>query len=365
MGFDLKEHLKILSEAHAPSGHEAPMRMILRDLWGAWVDDFEQDKLGSLIAVKRATDNTSDGKTRRIMIAAHMDEIGLMVRDIVDGFIYVHRISGVDNRVMLAQPVMIHGREPVRGIVAAIAPHLSNDRASYPGFDELVIDTGLPADEVNRLVRIGDLITPDAKVVELMGNKVAGKAMDDRASLAAISVCLDELSRLRHSWDVYMAATVQEETGLYGAATAAYQIEPDIAVAIDVGFGKQPGVDSDASFEVGQGPSLGMGPNFHRKLNEKLRETAKYHDIKLHDELLSGRSGTDAWAIQIAHEGVPTALFSLPIRNMHSPVETVSLKDIERVGRLLALFITSLDDEFLPSIDWDELIELRAKQADS
>lgn len=365
MGFDLKEHLRTLSEAHAPSGHEAPMRAILRDLWGAWVDDFEQDKLGSLIAIKRATDANNNNTTRRIMIAAHMDEIGLMVRDIVDGFIYVHRISGVDNRVMLAQPVMIHGREAVPGIVASIAPHLSKNRNKYPGFDELVIDTGLPAEEVNRLVSIGDLITPDAKLIDLMGNKVAGKAMDDRASLAAISVCLDELSRLRHTWDVYMAATVQEETGLHGATTAAYHIAPDVAVAIDVGFGKQPGVDGDASFEVGHGPSLGMGPNFHRKLNAKLHEVARYHDIKIHDELLSGASGTDAWAIQIAHEGIPTALFSLPIRNMHSPVETIALKDIERVGRLLALFIASLDDDFLPSINWDELIDLKAKQADS
>jgi endoglucanase len=140
-----------------------------------------------------------------------------------------------------------------------------------------------------------------------------------------------------------------------GATTAAYKIRPDVAIALDVTFAEQPGVNSDETCEMGGGPTVGMGPNFHEKLREKIIETAKYHEIKIQDEPISGHSGTDAWAIQVSHEGVPTALLSVPLRNMHSPVETVELTDIERAGRLLAHFIAGLDADFLAVIDWDEL----------
>lgn len=355
---DVKAHLKSLVEAHAPSGYEGPIRDILREAWAPLTDSLEQDKLGSLIGVKKGSLNPP----RKIMLAAHMDEIGLMVRDIVDGFIFVHRISGVDNRVMMAQPVRVHGKQSLPGIVGSIPPHLlsANARRKYPSFDELIIDVGLPADEVKDLVQIGDLITPDVPLLELQGKKVAGKAMDDRASVAAVSVCLDMLKGMSHSWDVYAAATVQEETGLYGAATAAYHIKPDIAIALDVTFAPQAGIDSDEAKPMGDGPTLGIGPNFHAKLGEKIREVAKIHEIKLQDEIIPGASGTDAWAIQVANEGVPTALFGIPLRNMHSPVETVDLRDIERAGRLMAHFIASLDADFLATIEWDEMKKAEA-----
>jgi endoglucanase len=354
--FDLKAHLKALVEAHAPSGHEAPIRALLREAWRDYTDEFQEDKLGSLIGIKRATRRTDESSpARKIMLAAHMDEIGLMVREIVDGFLYVHRISGIDNRIMPAQPVMVHGRVPLGGVVAAMPPHLltGEQRRKYPAINELVIDLGLPAEEVARNVRVGDLITLDVPMLELQGKRVAAKALDDRACVAAVTVCLDQLRHMHHTWDVYAAATVQEETGLLGAKTAAYAIRPDIAIALDVTFGKQPGVDSDTSSELGSGPVLGLGPNFHLKLNEQLRKTAKSIEMRLQDEPIHGNSGTDAWAIQVSQGGVPTALISIPIRNMHSPVETVDLRDIERAGRLLAQFIAGLEDDFLLTIAYD------------
>lgn len=358
--FDLKNHLKALVETHAPSGHEGPIRDVIRQAWGSLMDSVEQDRLGSLIGIKRATQPLDP--PRRIMLAAHMDEIGMMVRDIVDGFIYVHSISGVDFRVMLAQPVVVHGKRPLLGLVASAPPHLltAAAREKYPAFDELVIDVGLPAEEVNELVRLGDLITPDAPLVELQGRRVAGKAMDDRACVAAVTVCLNELKGMNHRWDVYATATVQEETGLYGARTAAYQIRPDIAIALDVTFAPQPGVNGDDTCEMDGGPALGLGPNIHPKLYDKLKETARYYEIKTQDEVLPGNSGTDAWAIQVALEGIPTALLGVPIRNMHSPVETVDLRDIERTGRLLAHFIAGLDAEFLAAIAWGEELKVKS-----
>jgi len=351
---DIKQHLKTLVETHAPSGHEEPIRQIIREVWTPLTDDMQQDKLGSLIGIKRATKPVDP--PRKIMLAAHMDEIGMMVRDIVDGFIYIHRISGVDNRVMVSQPVLVHGKRPLPGVVASVPPHLlsAEARKKYPSFDELVIDVGLPDEEVRKLVRLGDLITPDVPMIELMGKRVAGKAMDDRACVAVVTACLDHLQRMSHQWDVYATATVQEETGLYGAATAAYHIQPDIAIALDVCFAPQPGVDSDDTLELGGGPGIGIGPNFHPKLLDKIKETARAYEIKLQDEHIPGASGTDAWAIQVALTGIPTALLEIPLRNMHSPVETCDLHDIERGGRLLAHFIASLGADFLAAIDWDD-----------
>lgn len=361
--FDLKTHLKTLVESHAPSGHEGPIRETIRDAWRDLTDDMEQDKLGSLIGIKRATRPTDP--PRKIMLAAHMDEIGMMVRDIVDGFIYIHRISGVDNRVMLAQTVLVHGKLPLPGIVATAPPHLlgADERNTYPTFDDLVIDVGLPAQEVAELVRIGDLITVDVPMVELQNGRLAAKTMDDRACVAAVTACLHHLSNMSHQWDVYATATVQEETGLRGATTAAYHIAPDIAIALDVAFAAQPGVDADGTLDMGGGPGLGLGPNFHPRLNEKIKDVANQHEIKIQDDLIPGASGTDAWTIQIAREGIPTALLGIAIRNMHSPVETLDIKDIERCGRLLAHFIASLDADFLNAIDWQDLKDQQAESA--
>lgn len=361
--FDLKAHLKQLVEAHAPTGHEGPIRDILKVAWADLVDETETDGLGSFIGIKRATDPVDP--SRRIMLAAHMDEIGMMVRDIVDGFIAVHRISGVDNRVMLAQPVIVHGTEPLPGLVASVPPHLLTDdkRKQYPGMDDLLIDLGLPEDEVRAKVRLGDLITPDAALIELQDNKLAAKAFDDRACLAAVTACLHALGGMRHKWDVYAAATVQEENGLYGATTASHLVKPDVAVALDVTFADQPGVNGADLRKMGGGPVLSLGPNFHVKLVERIREIAKRHEVKLQIDAIAGRSGTDAWAIQVAHSGVPTALLSIPLRSMHSPVETLDLADVERAGRLLAHLIADLDADFLAAIEWDELKAERAAES--
>ncbi len=344
--YNPKEHLKRLVETHAPSGYEAPAADLLREEWAGLVDEFDGDRLGSLIGVKRGSQ--SGARRRKIMLAAHMDEIALMVREIKEGFLYVHRVSGIDARVMLAQTVLVHGARPLPGVIATKPPHLQTaaERKRYPPIEELVVDVGLPAAEVEALVSIGDLITVDGPLLELKGRRVAAKAMDDRACLAVVTTCLQLLRGMRHRWDVYAAATAQEEVGLRGATTAANHIEPDCAIALDVGFAEQPGVSLGAG-KLGGGPQLGIGANFHPKMVERLQAVADYHDIQWQSDIMPGRSGTDAWAIQVSREGVPTALLSIPLRNMHSPVETLDLKDIERCGRLLAHFICALDEEFV------------------
>lgn len=179
--------------------------------------------------------------------------------------------------------------------------------------------------------------------------------MDDRACVAAVTFCLHELQTMQHGWDVFATATVQEESGLHGARTAAYHIQPDIAIALDVTFAEQPGVSGDDALEMGGGPAIVLGANIHPKLYDKIIEVAKEYEIKHQIEPIPGATGTDAWAIQVARAGIPTALLGVPIRNMHSPVETLNLQDVERTGRLLAQFIAALDSDFLSAIAWDDL----------
>ena len=292
-----------------------------------------------------------------------MDEIGMLVRAIDGAFVRVVSLGGVDSRVMMAQPVIVHGTEPLAGIVASKPPHMLGkaEREKYPGMDDLVIDLGLPADEVAAKVRIGDPVTVDVPVLELLGGRLAGKALDDRACVAAVSWCLHELKTRQHTWDVLAVATVQEEVGSRGAKVAAHHLRPDVAIALDVTFGKQPGVnDSDGGHGLGGGPALSLGPNFHPKLFERLQAAAQALEMTIGIDPIPGRSGTDAWPIQVAQSGIPTALINVPLRNMHSPVEIVDLEDVKRAGRLLAEFIAGLEEDFLTTIAWDDPLAAEA-----
>jgi endoglucanase len=220
---------------------------------------------------------------------------------------------------------------------------------------------GLPPGELSNLVRVGDLVTMNRRMVELKGGLVAGKAMDNRASVVAAVVCLKELERTNHLWNVYAVATAQEELGCLGAITSTYGLQPDVGIAVDVTFAKQPGTPEEHTYELGKGPTIGCGPNFHPKLQEALVDTARTLEISVPLEPMERPGGTDAYAIQISREGIPTALLSIPLRSMHTPVETLAVKDVERTGRLLAAFIARLDETFLESLIWDLGLEDEAE----
>jgi endoglucanase len=185
---------------------------------------------------------------------------------------------------------------------------------------------------------------------KLLNGRVTGKALDNRASLAAVSVCLKNLAERQHTWNVLSVATAQEETRLLGAFTSAYALQPDVAIAIDVTFGKGPGATDELTYEVGKGPTIALGPNFHPGVVECLKEAAKTLELKVHDEPQARPGGTDAYALQIARQGIPTGLVSIPLRYMHTMVESVAIADIRRTGRLLAEFVCRLDDEFLAGL---------------
>jgi len=192
-----------------------------------------------------------------------------------------------------------------------------------------------------------------AAAVELHGDLLAGKALDNRASVVAATVCLETLGQMRHTWDVYAVVTVQEEVGVKGAITSAYALDPHVGIAVDVTFGKQPNTPDERTFDLGKGPVIAIGPNYHPKIQQALVDAAQSIEMSYQIEPDERPGGTDAYALQITRQGVPTGLISIPLRNMHTPVETVSVKDVERVGRLLATFAARLDANFLDSLAWD------------
>ncbi|MDF1515366.1 MAG: M20/M25/M40 family metallo-hydrolase [Anaerolineae bacterium] len=343
--------LKDLSQAAGPSGREGQISQRIFEQWQDMTDAITTDALGNLIAI-----NNGHGEKRHsIMLAAHMDEIGMIVTGLAGDFLRIHRLGGADRRVILGSKVTVQGRRPIPGIIGTRPPHTLavEERDKIPPWHELFVDVGLPQDAIKRWIRVGDHITLDQPLSELKNGRVAGKAMDNRASVAALTLTLDNLQRMSHSWDVVAVATVQEETGLYGAVTSAFGIHPDIAIAVDATFAKQYNDNRAGAFDMDKGPTIGIGPNLHPHIVKRLKSTAESQEIPVLFEPLSGSSGTDAWSIQVAREGIPTGLLSIPMRYMHQPVETVCLNDIERTARLLAHFICSLEPEYTPS--WEDI----------
>lgn len=338
--------LKSLSEASGVSGYEDQVREIVHATFSDLADEVRSDAMGNLIALKRGSGPSEP--RRRIMLAGHMDEIGLMVTALDKGFLRFTQVGGFDVRTLMGQEVVVHGRRPLPGVIGCRPPHvLSVEERKKPlPMDQLFIDVGLGEHALRDAVHVGDLVTIQRPFTELKGGLVSGKAFDDRAAVVAIAVCLDLLRALRHEWDVYGVATVQEEVGLRGAIIGTYGIAPDAGIAIDVGFGKQPGVGPEDAIELDKGPSLAFGPYLHPVLYAELQRVAKEHELPFQMEIVPGGTGTDATAIQVTRAGVPTALLSIPLRNMHTPIETLAVKDLLRTGRLMAYTIAGLDEGF-------------------
>ncbi len=344
------EMLQRLSEAPGPSGFEHEVAEVITTLWQPYTDEFLRDRVGNLIAIKRGS---GAEPRRRLLLAAHMDEIALMVSRIVahngQGFLRVTPVGGVDRRHLYGQLVTVHGRSNLTGVLGCLPPFMlppeRRDRAF--GYEDLVVDLGLPIAEVEAQVSIGDFISFRQPLRKLQGNLAAGKAIDNRASVTAVTVALEYLQNRVHTWDVVAVATCQEETRLLGAYTSAFSQYPDAAIAIDVTFGKGPGANGENVFELGSGPVIDLGPNVHPGMFKALQEAAEALEMNVSTGTHTRGSGTDAYGLQVARDGIPTGLISIPLRYMHTMVEVVDTADIERSGRLLGEFAARLDEQFL------------------
>lgn len=350
---DILPFLKTIISTSGVSGHETPVARLIEEKWRPLVDETSLSRVGSLHGLKRGS-----GRSRRpsLMVAAHMDAIGMMVSKIADGFLHITSVGGIDVRVLPGAPVTVHasgGELP--GVIAMPPARLlpESDSGGVIAMKHLLVDTGLSARETARKVRVGDLVSFANEPMELAGDVISGHTLDNRASVAVLTVCLEELQGKSHVWDVWAVATVQEETSYLGAYTSAFQLRPDIAIAIDGTFAKGPGANGWQTHNMGKGVGICMGPNMHPFLHKKLTELADKLEIPWFLDVTPKHSGTDAYPMQTTMAGIPTALLEYPLRYMHTPVEMVAVKDLQRVGRLLAAFITSLEEDFIEKIVWE------------
>ena len=353
----IKEVLSQLCTLPGPSGFEKPVSDAVKTLWAPYVDEIKSSKLGNLYALKKTNANSDNSNNRKILLAAHMDAVGMIVTELVGEFIRFEEIGGLDQRVLPGQFVTIYGKQgPVKGLIVMPGKNLTKTDHGTDAIplQELLIDTGYEADALRELVRPGDIISYANDPVEMQDETYSAHTLDDRSAIAAITICLQELQSIRHKWDIYAVGTVQEEESMIGAKTAPYDIRPDIAVAIDVTHAESPLSKGWNTFPLGGGPVISFGMNVHPALYDLFKETAEEEHIQFSTEYYPRMSGTDAIQMQIANNGIPTIVISIPLRYMHTANEIVSLKDVREVGRLLAAFIRRLDENTMDKLIWED-----------
>jgi putative aminopeptidase FrvX len=338
--------LRTLVNTPSPTGHEIRGQRVWLDYLIPHAEETFSDAYGNCVAV------LNKGGSPRLMVAAHADEIAMAVNYISDeGFIYVRRMGGVDAAITRAQRVTIHTRSgPVKGVVGSVAPHLTKQEGDPkpPKIHDLFLDIGAASrKEAEKLVRVGDPITLVDEFELLQNDLAVARAFDNRIGTFAVAETLRLLkeSKGKLAPEICVVSNVQEEVGLLGARQIAYSLKPDIALVVDVTHATDYPTVSKAQHgdvKVGKGPTLTHGGCNHPEVVNRLEAVAKAKKIPLQHEAMSATSGTDTDVIFWTRGGIASALVSLPNRYMHSPVEVVSLKDLEQIPQLLAAFAQSL-----------------------
>jgi endoglucanase len=340
------DFLKRLVNTPSPVGHETRGQRVWLDYGSQFADTTYSDAYGNCVAI------LNKGGSPRLMLAAHADEIGMAVNYIdTDGFIYVRKLGGVDAAITKAQRVVIHTRSgPVKGVVGNVAPHLTRQEKErkLPEIHDLFIDIGVgTTKDAEKLVQIGDPITLSDEFDTLRGDLVVARAFDNRIGTFAVAEALRLLhdSRAKLQAEVCAVSNIQEEVGLLGARQIAYSLKPDVALVVDVTHATDyPTVNKaqHGNVKIGHGPAITHGGCNHPEVVARIEQLARAKKIPLQHEAMSSTSGTDTDAIFWTRGGIPSGLISLPNRYMHSPVEVVSLKDLEKIPVLMAAFAQSL-----------------------
>jgi len=345
----LVDVLERLSNAYGVAGREEEVRDLMKEFMKPHVDEIKEDKLGNIIGIKKGKEDTP-----KVMLAAHMDEIGLMVKNITnEGFIHFTKIGGIDDRILVTQKVFVHtNKEPITGVIGSKPPHIlkEEEKKKVIEADKLFVDVGATSKEDAQKmgVRIGDPVSFDIKFSRVGKDAVVGKAFDDRVGCAAM---IETLRRLRKvDCTVYAVGTIQEEVGLRGATVAAFQLHPDVGVALDVTVaGDVPGVEEvEAPIKIRKGPSLTVsdyGLITHPKVLRWFIDAAEENKVPY--QLETGLSGTtDAAKIALSREGVPSGVISIPTRYIHSPASLLSLNDLEDTVKLTVAAINNVQKYF-------------------
>lgn len=346
------EFLKSILEAPSPSGYERPVQEIVRRYAAGFADEVTTDVHGNVIAVR------NPGAPLRVMLAGHCDQIGFLVRYIDnDGFLYVQPIGGWDPQIAVGQKMTVWTESgPVFGVIARKPIHLltEEERKQVTKLKDLWIDIGAKdqADACSR-VRIGDPVTLELSFRQMLNERASAPAMDDKSGLWIAFEALRRTQSGKLNCALYAVSTVQEEIGLRGSKTSTFRADPHVGIAIDVCHATDsPSIDKkqEGDIALDKGPVIFRGPNMNPRVVEKLIEAAKSREIPYQLDAYGRATGTDANAIQITRAGVAAGLIGVPNRYMHSPVEMVSLRDLDRAADLLAAFALSLtgEEDFTP-----------------
>ncbi len=342
---NIKETARELCALSGPSGfEEAASRRageLLRDL----VDEVHTDAMGSVLGLRRC------GKehARRLLLDAHMDEVGFIVTEQTEGYLKFAALGGLDPRTLPGREVWILTPEgPLYGVIACLPPHVltAEQREQAVEIKDLFIDAGLSQEEAVRRIPVGTPGVFEGGMFDLQGDNFVSKALDDRLCAAVILQVMENLKDEALPCDLAVLLSSQEEVGLRGAAPGAFALEPDWCIAVDVTHARTPDAPRSETFEPGKGCTVGVGPNANRALTNAILAAAKEKGIPYALEVMPRSSGTNAWAIQTSRQGVATAIVSVPVKYMHSPVETASLADAEAAAALITEFIRGgwLDD---------------------
>ncbi len=337
---EIKEILKRLCEVSGVSGEEKNASEVAGEMLRQYADKVEIDDFDNVIA---NVYDAGEGSVR-ILLDAHIDEIGFVVTYITDdGFLKVAPCGGIDKRLLLSQEVVIHGKKDIKGIISTKPPHLTDDedRKKVPDIDKIYIDTGYTKEKLMEIVSLGDRASIKSEFTCLENDRVSVKSLDDRACVTAILYALELLKGKKLNASLSVLFSSQEEAGGTGAAVAAYKINPDEAIVVDVSFAYTSDAEERKCGKMGEGPMIGVAPILNRKMTDKLILISKEKGYPYQLEIMEGKTGTNADEITVTRNGVRTAMVSLPIKYMHTPIEVAELSDIEAVGRLIAEYILS------------------------
>lgn len=340
---DLRDALKQLCSVGAPSGFERPAAEAALRLLRPYMDEVTVDRLGNVIGVKRC----GKPQAKKLLLDAHLDEIGLIVTGIQDGFLRFRAIGGVDPRMLPDRELTVLTDPPRFGVVACLPPHIqsASDQDNATPIAELWIDVGLTQEEAEQAIPIGTPIVYRESCFPLGEAQMCGKSMDDRSCFLTLLRAAELLQDTALDVDLYIMGSTREEVSGAGAKVGTFSIAPDWCVAVDVTHGKTPDSPKDRASVIGGGPAIGVGPNMTRWMTERMKRKAEQAEIPYQLEVMEGHTGTNGWHMQICREGIATSVVSLPLKYMHTPIEVLELSDIEAVARLLAAFAKDLGKE--------------------
>lgn len=337
----IENNLRALCGATGVAGLECEASAVAAELLKKYTKDVKVDHFGNVSGKIKSKDKNA----KTILLDAHIDEIGMVLTSIDEkGFLRFSNCGGIDRRLLSAQLVTVHGKKDIMGVVGSKPPHLekADEADKISEIDEMFIDVGMSEKEVRNAVSLGDKITIRSEFTRMLNDRVSSKALDDRAGVATILEVLELLKGTELPLNIAVQFSAREEIGGQGAKVASYVAEPDFGIAIDVSFAVTPDAQAHKCGKMDEGVMIGYHAILDKPMADKLVSIAKKNKIKHQIEVMGGRgTGTNADEIILTKGGVRTAVLSIPQRYMHTPIEQVSLHDIEDTAKLISSYILS------------------------